>query len=54
MEPPFRWSLLAPDRYVNSICVMTPPIHLGAWSVALMLWLPFELFCVLAKCSVII
>ena len=25
------------------ICVMAPPIHLGAWSMALMLWLPFEL-----------
>ena len=22
---------------------MAPPIHLGAWSMALMLWLPFEL-----------
>ena len=22
---------------------MVPPIHLGAWSMALMLWLPFEL-----------
>ena len=27
----------------TSICVMVPPIHLGAWSMALMLWLPFEL-----------
>ena len=25
------------------ICVMAPPIHLGAWSMALMLCLPFEL-----------
>ena len=24
-------------------CVMAPPIHLGVWSMALMLWLPFEL-----------
>ena len=26
------------------ICVMVPPIHLGAWS---MLWLPFELLLLL-------
>ena len=25
----------------NEVCVMAPPIHLGAWSIALMLWLPF-------------
>ena len=25
---------------------MVPPIHLGAWSMALMLWLPFELLLV--------
>ena len=24
----------------SRVCVMAPPIHLGAWS---MLWLPFEL-----------
>ena len=31
---------------------MAPPIHLGAWSMALMLWLPFELVsdvCIMAK-----
>ena len=28
---------------VTVICMMAPPIHLGAWSMALMLWLPFEL-----------
>ena len=27
-------------RQAPVICVMAPPIHLGAWS---MLWLPFEL-----------
>ena len=26
---------------------MAPPIHLGAWSMALMLWLPFELLLLL-------
>ena len=33
---------------------MAPPIHLGAWSMALMLWLPFELlllFCVVSCCQ---
>ena len=25
------------------MCVMAPPIHLGEWSMPLMLWLPFEL-----------
>ena len=30
-------------RQAPVICVMVPPIHLGAWSMALMLWLPFEL-----------
>ena len=30
-------------RQALVICVMVPPIHLGAWSMALMLWLPFEL-----------
>ena len=28
-------------RQAPVICVMAPPIHLGAWSMALMLWLPF-------------
>ena len=28
---------------------MVPPIHLGAWSMALMLWLPFELLLLSAK-----
>ena len=28
-------------------CVMAPPIHLGVWSMALMLWLPFELLLLL-------
>ena len=27
---------------------MVPPIHLGAWSMALMLWLPFELLLLLS------
>ena len=31
-------------RQAPVICVMVPPIHLGAWSMALMLWLPFELY----------
>ena len=31
-------------RQAPVVCVMAPPIHLGAWSMALMLWLPFELF----------
>ena len=30
-------------RQALVICVMAPPIHLGAWSMALMLWLLFEL-----------
>ena len=30
-------------RQAPVICVMAPHIHLGAWSMALMLWLPFEL-----------
>ena len=30
-------------RQAPIICVMAPPIHLGAWSMALMLWPPFEL-----------
>ena len=30
-------------RQAPVICVMALPIHLGAWSMALMLWLPFEL-----------
>ena len=30
-------------RQAPVICVMVPPIHLVAWSMALMLWLPFEL-----------
>ena len=29
---------------------MVPPIHLGAWSMALMLWLPFELLLLLLLC----
>ena len=29
---------------------MAPPIHLGAWSMALMLWLPFELLLVCLMC----
>ena len=33
-------------RQAPVICVMAPPIRLGAWSMALMLWLPFELLCV--------
>ena len=28
--------------YLCAIREMAPPIHLGAWSMALMLWLPFE------------
>ena len=28
---------------------MVPPIHLGAWSMALMLWLPFELLLLLLQ-----
>ena len=31
-------------RQAPVICVMVPPIHLGAWS---MLWLPFELLLLL-------
>ena len=34
-------------RQAPVICVMVPPIHLGAWSMALMLWLPFELLLLL-------
>ena len=30
-------------RQAPVICVMAPPVHLGAWSMALVLWLPFEL-----------
>ena len=29
-------------RQAPVICVMAPPIHLGAWSMALILWLPFD------------
>ena len=32
-------------RQALVICVMVPPIHLGAWS---MLWLPFELLLLLS------
>ena len=39
-------------RQAPVICVMVPPIHLGAWSMALMLWLPFELLLLLLKCDV--
>ena len=28
----------------SCVCVMAPPIHLGAWSMALMLWLPIEYY----------
>ena len=31
-------------RQAPVICVMAPPIHLGAWSMALMLRLPFEYY----------
>ena len=31
-------------RQAPVICVMAPPIHLGAWSMGLMLWLPFAQF----------
>ena len=34
-------------RQAPVICVMAPPFHLGAWSMALMLWLPFELLLLL-------
>ena len=34
-------------RQAPVICVMAPPIHLGAWSMALMLCLPFELLLLL-------
>ena len=34
-------------RQAPVTCVMVPPIHLGAWSMALMLWLPFELLLLL-------
>ena len=34
-------------RQAPVICVMVPPIHLGEWSMALMLWLPFELLLLL-------
>ena len=36
-------SCACPPRVAPVICVMAPPIHLGAWSMTLMLWLPFEL-----------
>ena len=35
------------ETCIIPICVMVPPIHLGAWSMALMLWLPFELLLLL-------
>ena len=38
-------------RQAPVICVMAPPIHLGAWSLALMLWLPFELLFYMLCCS---
>ena len=38
-------------RQAPVICVMVPPIHLGAWSMALMLWLPFELLLLLLSIS---
>ena len=28
---------------------MVPPIHLGAWSMALMLWLPFDFECLVVR-----
>ena len=31
---------------------MAPPIHLGAWSMALMLWLPFELLLLSGRCHI--
>ena len=34
-------------RQAPVICVMAPPIHLGAWSMALMICLPFELLLLL-------
>ena len=34
-------------RQAPVICVMAPPIHLGAWS---MLWLPFELLLLFMVC----
>ena len=37
-------------RQAPVICVMAPPIHLGAWSMALMLWLPFELLLLFMVC----
>ena len=37
----------APVICAPVICVMVPPIYLGAWSMALMLWLPFELLLLL-------
>ena len=40
-------------RQAPVICVMVPPIHLGAWSMALMLWLPFELLLLLLSFSVL-
>ena len=39
-------------RQAPVICVMVPPIHLGAWSMALMLWLPFELLLLLLSSRV--
>ena len=41
-------------RQAPVICVMVPPIHLGAWSMALMLWLPFELLLLLLLLSLVI
>ena len=41
-------------RQAPVICVMAPPIHLGAWSMALMLWLPIELLLFLSVASVCI
>ena len=40
-------------RQAPVICVMAPPIHLGAWSMALMLWLPFELLLSFLKTVII-
>ena len=41
-------------RQAPVICVMVPPIHLGAWSMALMLWLPFELLLLLSPSMVVL
>ena len=32
-------------RQAPVICVMAQPIHLGSWSMALMLWLPITVAC---------